>query len=80
VLHVAIHTVAVGPVALYGDEREALLADQALADARAPLVVLGGTVRRLAQQHVARVADALQQRVEVGGAVQRPREGAEALG
>ena len=48
--------------------------DQPPADPGPPGVVLGGAVRRLAQQDVAGVADPLQQRVQVVGPAERPGE------
>src|SRR5437870_1705609 len=59
-LDVAVDPVAIGPIALDRDEREPLLLDEPAAEGGAPGVVLVGAVRRLAQQDVTRVADALQ--------------------
>ena len=62
---VAVYLVAVRPVAFDRDKGECLLADQALAYAGAPGVVLGGAVRGLPEEHAPGVTDALQERVEV---------------
>jgi hypothetical protein len=69
----AIDPIAVRPIAFDGDEGESLLLDEALRDLRAPGIELGGAMRRLAEQQEARIANQLQQRVEVVGAAERPR-------
>ena len=64
---VAVDAVGVRPVALDRDGGEALLADQALRDPGALAVELVRAVAGLAEQHDARVADQLEQRVVVAG-------------
>ena len=63
--HVLIDARGIGPVGLDRNQREAAAHDELAGNARAHAVELRGPVRRLAEQHHARVADALQQRVEV---------------
>ena len=64
---VAVDAIGVRPVGLDGDGGEPLLADQPLGDLGALAVELVRPVRRLAEQHEARVADQIQQRVVVIG-------------
>src|SRR5581483_11017548 len=64
-LDVAGDSIAVGPVALDGDEGEPLLRDQPPAQPFTPAVILVRAVRCLADQHEARVADLLDQRVHI---------------
>ena len=75
-----IDAVAIGPVALDGDQREALFADQSLTDQSPPDIEFGRAVRSLAEQDVAGVADAGQQRIEVCPVVERSRDLADRLG
>jgi hypothetical protein len=69
--HVAIDGIAVRPVAFDGDEREATLGDQALRQLGAPGVELRRAVRRFAKQHVVRVADAVDQWIQIARLLQR---------
>src|SRR6185312_16513592 len=71
---VAIYAVTVGPVAFGRDEREAVVLDQALGDLHSPRVELGRPVRRLAEQDELRVADEVDQRVEVARGFERTRD------
>jgi hypothetical protein len=64
-LGVAIHPVAVRPVALDGDEREPAFLDQSARQRGSPLIELGRPVSCFAQQDIARVADTFDERVEV---------------
>ncbi len=72
VLDVAVDAVAIGPIALDGDEREAFLLDQPAAQRGTPDVILVRTVRCLAEKDTAGFTDAVQQRVEIGRRAQRP--------
>src|SRR2546421_12936838 len=63
--HVAVDAVGVRPVGLDGDGVEALLNDQTFSYLRPLAVELVRAVRSLAQQHEARFADQLQQRVVI---------------
>jgi hypothetical protein len=79
--NMAIDAIGVRPVRLDCHCREALLDDQPLRDRRAQPVELVRAVRRLAQQHVVRIADQVEQRVEVARLVaQRLRELAQPVG
>src|SRR5207244_8413043 len=71
-LDVPIDALAIRPVALDGDEAKALLADEPPADPRSPRIELVRAVRRLAQQDVVRVADPVDQRIEVAIGRERP--------
>ena len=73
-MDVAVDAVAVGPVALHGDEGKALLRDQSPADPRSPVVVLGRPVRGFAQEHKTCVADPVEQRVQIVGPAERSGE------
>ena len=64
---VTVDAIRVGPVGLDGDRIEALLPDQPLGDLGAFPVELVRTVRRLADQHEAGVADPFEQGVVVAG-------------
>ena len=71
-LHVAADAIGVGPVTLDRHGGEPELLDQPARDPRALAVELVGAVACLAEQHEARIADPLEQRVVVAvGAVQR---------
>src|SRR5207237_5784562 len=59
ILRIAVDAVTVGPVAFDGDEREPFLTDQPLRELGAPGVILGRAMRCLAEQDIARVADAI---------------------
>jgi hypothetical protein len=61
--HETVHEIRVRPVGLDGHGREALFFDEPAGDARPLVVKLVRAVRCLAQQHKARVADPLHQRV-----------------
>jgi hypothetical protein len=63
--HVAVHAIAVGPVAFDGDEREAVLFDQSSRECRSPRVELGSPVAGFAEEDVSRLADVVDERVEV---------------
>src|SRR5262249_15580088 len=78
-LDVAVDPVTVRPIALDGDEGKTLLADEP-PEARPPGVIVGRAVRRLAQQDVTGVADAFQERVEVGVGLQRQGPPPDVLG
>ena len=71
-LDVAVDALAVGPVPLDRDEREALLGNQPAADLGPPGVILGRPVRCLAQEHVSGLADRVQERIQALGPVERP--------
>src|SRR6185369_10412068 len=64
-LCVTIDAVAIGPVALDGDERESVFLDESSRERRAPLVELGCPMGGFAKEDVAGFADALDERVEV---------------
>ncbi len=64
-MDVAIDCRGIGPVCLDGDRGEPAPRDQLLGDAGPHPIELGGAVRRLAEQHDARVADPADQRVEL---------------
>ncbi len=57
---------SIGPVALDGDKRKAFLSDQRARDALAHAVELRCAVCGFAQQHDTRIANALQQRLQLG--------------
>ncbi|WYB39810.1 hypothetical protein WJ438_38205 [Streptomyces sp. GD-15H] len=71
--HRAVHGLTVGPVAFHGDEGETLLRDQPTGQHVTDLIVVSGPVGRLAQQHVAGVTDAVEQRVQRRRIRQRER-------
>jgi hypothetical protein len=60
---IAVDPVGVGPVRLDRDGREPLLVDQPLGDPGSLAIELVGAVGRLAEQHKARVADQVHQRI-----------------
>ena len=66
--HVAVDAVGVGPIGLDRDGREAFLLDEPLRDLGALAVELVRAVGRLAEQHEARVADQVHERVVVWAA------------
>jgi len=70
-LDVPIELVARRPVALHGEELEALFDDQAAADLGPPGVVVRRPVRRLPQEDEAGIPDPFDQGVEVAGVTQR---------
>ncbi len=72
-LHVAVHLVAVRPVALDSDKGEPVLPDQTLADAGPPGIVLGGAVRGLAQEDAPRLPDTLEEWIEILRSFERVR-------
>src|SRR4029079_12603318 len=61
----AVDAIGVGPVGFDGDGVEAFLADQPPRDLRADRVELVRAVRRFADEHEARVADEIHERIEV---------------
>ena len=63
--HVVIDARGVRPIALDGDEIKPLAFDQLARDPLPHAIELGRSVRRLAEQHDARIADSLQHRLEV---------------
>ena len=63
--HVVIDARRVRPVPFDRDERESFAFDQLAGDSRAHAVELRGAMRGFADQHDARVTDALQQRREI---------------
>ena len=79
VLDATVQPIAVRPVALDRYEGELLLDDQLTGDRRTPGVVLMRPVRGLADQDVARVADALDQWVEIREPLQRTSQTADVV-
>ena len=63
--HIMVETRHVGPIPFDGDKAKPLARYQLLRDALAHAVEFRGAVGRFSEQHDFRVADPLQQRVEV---------------
>jgi hypothetical protein len=78
-LHPPIQSTHVGPVGFDGDGVETLLLEQPLRDARALVVELVAAVRRLAEEHEARVADPIEERVVVVALAGERNDGGEEL-
>ena len=66
-MDVAVDAVGVGPISLDRDGRKAFLLDKPLRDLGALVVELVRAVGRFAEQHEARVADSIHERVVVLG-------------
>ena len=65
--HIVIEARYIRPIPFDGDETKSLSAYQLLRDTFAHAIKLGGAVGRFSKQHDLRVADPLQQRVELRG-------------
>jgi hypothetical protein len=66
---IAVDLIAVGPVALDRDKGKALRLDKPLGEPRPPGVILGGSMRRFAQEHIAGIPDPLEQGRQVVGGI-----------
>jgi hypothetical protein len=65
--YVTVDVVRIGPVGFDGDDAHTAVLDERLRNARAQVIELGRAVARFAEQDHARIADALEQTIQVGG-------------
>ena len=66
-LNKLVNAIRVRPVCFHGDCGKPLFRDQALGDLRAQAIELVGSMRGLSEQDESRVANHLEQRIEIGG-------------